>query len=130
MHPLKITCILSWIGLLAFQLSLLLPAAAVSYYWAGILVLALLLPARGLFSTQRYTYKWIGFMTLFYFCVGVSELVSNPASVNWYRIRRCGHTASAPRFSARCCFYRVSTSRAISERKRASASPLLRAAPS
>jgi uncharacterized membrane protein len=79
MHPLKITCILSWVGLLAFQLSLLLPAAAVSYYWAGILVLALLLPARGLFSTQRYTYKWIGFMTLFYFCVGVSELVSNPA---------------------------------------------------
>ena len=79
MHPLKITCILSWIGLLAFQLSLLLPGSAVSYYWSGLLVVALLLPARGLLTTQRYTYKWVGFMTLFYFCVGVSELVSNPA---------------------------------------------------
>ena len=78
-HPLKIICLLSWLSLLGFQLSLLLPGSAVSYYWSGLLVVALLLPARGLLTTQRYTYKWVGFMTLFYFCVGVSELVSNPA---------------------------------------------------
>ncbi|MCP4392021.1 MAG: DUF2069 domain-containing protein [Gammaproteobacteria bacterium] len=79
LHPLKIICLLSWISLLAFQLSLFLPGVAVSYYWAGLLVFALLLPGRGLFVTRRYTYKWIGFLTMFYFCVGISELVSNPA---------------------------------------------------
>ncbi len=61
-HPLKIVCLLSWVSLLGFQLSLLLPSAAVSYYWAGLMVVALLLPARGLLTTQRYTYKWVGFI--------------------------------------------------------------------
>ena len=28
-------------------------------------------------SDQRYTYKWVGFLTLIYFCIGISELVSN-----------------------------------------------------
>ncbi len=79
LHPLKIISLLSWISLLAFQLSLFLPESGVSYYWAGLMVFALLLPGRGLFATQRYTYKWVGFMTMAYFCIGISELVSNPA---------------------------------------------------
>jgi uncharacterized membrane protein len=33
---------------------------------------------KGLIRDQRYTYKWVGFMALIYFCVGISELVANP----------------------------------------------------
>ena len=79
MHPLKIISLLAWISLLAFQLSLFLPSAGFSYYWAALLVVALLLPARGMFATRRYTYKWVGFMTMIYFSFGITELVSNPA---------------------------------------------------
>lgn len=79
MHPLKTISLISWSSLFLFQLSLFLPDAGVSYYWAGLMVFALLLPLRGLLATRRYTYKWIGFLTMFYFCVGISELVSNPA---------------------------------------------------
>jgi uncharacterized membrane protein len=64
-------------------LSLLLPSSGASYYWALPLALALLLPARGLFGGKLYTYRWIGFMTLVYFCIGVSELASGPA-LNYY----------------------------------------------
>jgi uncharacterized membrane protein len=39
----------------------------------------LLLPMKGLIVNRLYTYKWIGFLALFYFCVGISELVTNPA---------------------------------------------------
>ncbi len=79
MHPLKLICLLSWISLLAFQLSLFLPGSGISVYWAALLAVALLLPGRGLFSSRRYTYKWVGFMTMVYFSIGISELVSNPA---------------------------------------------------
>ena len=79
MHPLKVISLSSWIGLLAFQLSLLLPGSGVNTYWAGLLVLALLIPGKGLCCSRRYTYKWIGFLTMVYFCIGISELVSNPA---------------------------------------------------
>ncbi len=78
MHPLQIVSLLSWLVLLLLQLSLLLPETDVNPYWAGGLVIALLIPARGLFDARRYTYKWIGFMTMFYFCVGISELYSEP----------------------------------------------------
>ena len=78
MHPLKAVSLLSWFGLIAFQLSLLLPAFGVGYYWVMLLTAPLLLPIKGLLSDRRYTYKWIGFMTLIYFCIGISELVSNP----------------------------------------------------
>ena len=47
-------------------------------YWLLALALPLLIPFKGLLSNQRYTYKWIGFLTLLYFCIGISELVSNP----------------------------------------------------
>ncbi len=79
MHPLKLVCILSWLALFVAQLSLLLPAGEVEYYWIILLAAPLLLPLRGLISDAVYTYRWIGFLTLIYFCVGISELVVNPA---------------------------------------------------
>lgn len=78
MHPLQIASLLSWVLLLLAQLYLLLPATAANAYWAGLLVILLLIPARGLFNARRYTYKWIGFLTMFYFCIGIAELVSRP----------------------------------------------------
>ena len=78
MHPLKAISLLSWLGLLASQLYLLWPASDVAYYWVLLTALPLLIPIKGLLSDQRYTYRWIGFMTLVYFCIGISELVSNP----------------------------------------------------
>ena len=79
MHPLKTICLSSWLGLLGFQFSLLLPGLQVSYYWSLPLIAALLLPAKGLLGDKLYTYRWIGFLTLLYFCVGISELFANPA---------------------------------------------------
>ena len=78
MHPLKAISLLSWLGLLACQLYLLLPANEVHYYWVILAALPLLIPIKGLLFDQRYTYRWIGFMTLVYFCIGISELVANP----------------------------------------------------
>ncbi len=79
MHPLQIVSLSSWCILLLAQLSLLLPATEANPYWAGGLVIALLIPARGLFGARRYTYKWVGFLTMVYFCIGIAELVSTPA---------------------------------------------------
>jgi uncharacterized membrane protein len=78
LHPLKTISLLAWLSLLALQLSLFWPGSGVHGYWAACLTIALLLPARGLIAARRYTYKWVGFLTMAYFCVGVSELVSNP----------------------------------------------------
>lgn len=78
MHSLKAISLVSWFALLAFQLGLLWPGYAVDYYWVVLLTVPLLIPTRGLIGDRLYTYKWIGFMTLVYFCVGVSEMVSNP----------------------------------------------------
>jgi uncharacterized membrane protein len=75
MHGLKITCLLSWLTLVGLQLSLPL---LTTNYWLLLLVLPLLIPLRGLLGDRRYTYKWIGFVTLLYFCIGISELFSNP----------------------------------------------------
>lgn len=78
MHPLKVVSMLSWFGLLVLQCSLALPGLEVDYYWVLLLSLPLLFPLKGLLSNRLYTYRWIGYMTLIYFCVGISELVSNP----------------------------------------------------
>ena len=78
MHPLKLTSLLTWASLLLFQLSLLWPSYQIDLYWVALVVFPLTLPATGLWREQRYTYKWIGFLTLIYFCIGISELVSNP----------------------------------------------------
>ncbi|MCP4764763.1 MAG: DUF2069 domain-containing protein [Gammaproteobacteria bacterium] len=78
MHTLKAISLLSWFILLICQLALPWLTEAPGDYWALLLALPLLLPLRGLACDQRYTYKWIGFLTLVYFCIGISELVSNP----------------------------------------------------
>ena len=78
MHPLKILSMLSWCSLFAFQCGLIWPALEVDYYWVLLLSLPLLFPLKGLVSNRLYTYRWVGYMTLVYFCVGISELVSNP----------------------------------------------------
>jgi uncharacterized membrane protein len=66
-------------GLLLCQLGLFLwQKHPINFYWILILSLPLLLPVKGLIENRRYTYKWIGFLTLFYICVGISELVTNP----------------------------------------------------
>ncbi len=78
MHPLKLLSLLSWILLLLFQISLLWPDYGFRFYWAALLILPLLVPGTGLWQGRRYTYKWVGFLTLLYFCIGISELVSNP----------------------------------------------------
>ena len=78
-HPLKIVCLTSLTGLLITQLSLIiLPISSLAWYWALLLSLPLILPLSGFIKDRLYTYKWAGFLTLFYFCLGISELVSNP----------------------------------------------------
>jgi len=79
MHPLKMGSLVSVCGLLLTQLSLLvLPMSNLAWYWVLLLSSPLLLPIPGFIRDHLYTYKWAGFLTLFYFCLGISELVSNP----------------------------------------------------
>ena len=78
MHALKAIALFCWFALLAFQLALPWFTEAPEDYWVMLLALPLLLPLKGLVGDQRYTYKWIGFLTLVYFCIGISELASNP----------------------------------------------------
>ena len=77
-HPLKLICTLSLAGLLLCQLGLFIWLNSINLYWILGLSLPLLFPIKGLIENRVYTYKWIGFLTLFYICVGVSELISNP----------------------------------------------------
>ncbi|MFT5502734.1 MAG: putative membrane protein [Gammaproteobacteria bacterium] len=80
MHPLKVVSLISLAGLFFSQSTLLFVSNSDNLLiWTLILILPLLLPVKGLLRDNRYTYKWIGFLTLFYFCIGVSELVSSPA---------------------------------------------------
>lgn len=78
-HVLKLICLGSIIGLLATQLTLMLWLQ--NEYRVVIalsLSLPLLLPLKGLIQDRRYTYKWTGFLTLLYFCIGISEAFANP----------------------------------------------------
>ena len=66
-------------GLLITQVGLFYFAdGTIDWYWVALVTLPLLIPLRGIISDRLYTFKWIGFLTLLYFCVGISELVSNP----------------------------------------------------
>lgn len=78
-HVLKSSCLIALSGLLVSQLSLfLVPDYSLDPYWIILLSLPLLLPYKGLIGDRLYTYKWVGFLCLPYFCVGISELISNP----------------------------------------------------
>ncbi len=79
MHPLKIVTLASWSLLFLCQLGLLLPSLGIDLYWVALAALPLLIPLPGLIRGRRYTYKWVGFLTLLYFCIGVSETMANPA---------------------------------------------------
>jgi uncharacterized membrane protein len=79
---------MSWASLLALQVTLPWMTSPQGNYWLLALALPLLIPCKGLLGNQRYTYKWIGFLTLLYFCIGISELVSNP------QLRLCGFGTS------------------------------------
>ena len=83
MHPLKAICLASWVGLIGLQLSLLLPANQIGLYWVLLLSLPLLIPLPGLLRDRLYTYRWVGFLMMIYFCVGISELVANP-ELRWF----------------------------------------------
>ena len=45
---------------------------------ALLLAAPLLLPLKGLLANRRYTYKWVGFLTMLYIAIGTSESFSNP----------------------------------------------------
>ena len=78
MHPLKIFSLACWLLLFACQLSLLRPALDINLYWVALAALPLLAPLPGLLRGSRYTYKWVGFLMLLYFCIGISESIANP----------------------------------------------------
>ena len=78
-HPLRHVCLSALIALLLTQLGLMLvPGYIKHWYWILLLSFPLVLPLKGFISNNLYTYKWTGFLTLLYFCIGISELVSNP----------------------------------------------------
>ena len=78
-HPLKLICLISLSGLLLTQASLfLIDDDPINRYWILLVTLPLLLPLKGFFLDTLYTYRWTGFLTLFYFCIGISELFSSP----------------------------------------------------
>ena len=77
MHTLKLVSLLSWAMLLLAQCSLPF-ASTPANFWLLLLAAPLLLPLRGMVGDRRYTYKWVGFLTMIYFCIGISELVINP----------------------------------------------------
>lgn len=78
MHTLKVICLVCWSVLVAFQATLPWLAGDSPNYWLALLALPLLIPLAGLLRDKRYTYKWVGFLMLLYFCIGISELFSNP----------------------------------------------------
>lgn len=78
-HPLKIVSLIAITALIICQISLLFWLQHESrYIISGILTLPLLFPLKGLISSNRYTFKWTGFVTLIYFSIGVSETFANP----------------------------------------------------
>ena len=73
-HPLKITALVSLAGLIAAQFGLIFWLQNDHrYLLAGLLALPLLLPLRGMLRDRLYTYKWLGFLCMLYFMIGVSE---------------------------------------------------------
>lgn len=78
-HPLKLTSTVSLVALILSQLSLVLWVDGKSGLIAALLLTApLLIPLKGILSGRRYTFKWVGFLTLLYLAIGISESFSNP----------------------------------------------------
>jgi len=50
----------------------------VSVWWVIALLVPLIMPIAGVWRNRLYTFKWIGFLTMLYFSIGVSESVMNP----------------------------------------------------
>lgn len=79
LHPLKLLTLSSLSLLFLNQLALVFLLQQESAWLIASLAAApLLLPLYGLIGDRRYTYKWVGFLTLFYLAIGVSEAFSNP----------------------------------------------------
>ena len=91
MHPLRLLSLLAWTGLFLLQASPLLTTPSPALIWPALLSVLLLLPLPGLIRNRRYTYRWIGFLALFYLCIGISELVAAPAA----RLYALGTTAAS-----------------------------------
>ena len=88
-HPLKSVAVISLWALLLNQLALMLwLESELRTLFVVFLAVPLLLPMHGLIKDRRYTYKWVGFLTLFYLAVGVSEAFSNPA-LRLYGVLNC-----------------------------------------
>ena len=78
-HPLKVISLLSLGGLMVSQASLIWWLEGMTgWVAAALLGLPLLLPLRGLLIGRLYTFKWIGFVTLFYVAIGISESFTTP----------------------------------------------------
>lgn len=78
-HPLKLISLVSIFGLILTQLGLVLWLESdARIIIACFLATPLFFPVIGLLNNKRYTFKWTGFLTLLYFCIGVSESFANP----------------------------------------------------
>jgi uncharacterized membrane protein len=75
---LKAISLASWSGLFATQNCLFWPELEIDWHWPALAAAPLLLPLPGLLRDRLYTYRWVGFMMLIYFCIGISEWVANP----------------------------------------------------
>lgn len=79
-HPLKLISLGSLGGLILCQLGLMFWLHTdYRFIISSLLTIPLLIPLKGLWQDKRYTFKWVGFLTLLYFSVGISESFSNPA---------------------------------------------------
>lgn len=78
MHPLKLVSLSSLLGLILCQIALgILLSTDYRFLIAGVLTVPLLLPLSGMLNNRRYTFKWAGFLSMLYFCAGVSESFAN-----------------------------------------------------
>lgn len=79
LHPLKLISIISLLALMSTQLGLIAWTDNQAGKILGAVLAALLLiPLQGLIGDRRYTFKWIGFLTMLYIAVGISESFSTP----------------------------------------------------
>lgn len=49
----------------------------------AVLAIPLLFPLRGIIHARRYTHQWIGFLSMFYFIIGVDVWYNHQATEQW-----------------------------------------------